>query len=112
MAKRKRAPLLEERDVRRDILLAQRCAELRWIDPYWKRSHPDQRPVLLHPIGGPLQAQNARTRGNKVASVVVDVEANEVGLQDATEELLPVGQGAVVLAARERRVQEEADLRV
>ena len=93
-----------------DVRLAERGRELAGADADRERGDADERAVLLHAVRRALEAQDARAGGDEVARVVVGVEADEVRLEDAAQELLAKRQRAVVLAAREGRVQEEAHL--
>lgn len=47
-----------------------------------------------------------------MSGVVVGVEPDEVAMQHTEKELIADGKNAVDLTARERRVQEEADLHI
>lgn len=76
--------------------------------------HADSRHViaLTDHVDLGLDAENAQQRRSEVAQVAVGVEADQVGAEQAFEEGFAFRQDAEHVAARERRVQEEADAQV
>ena len=90
--------------------LLQALVELLRVDADGKRADADHLALELDPVRRRLEAEDARAAAKEVARVVVSVEADEVAVQGAEEQLVAHGQDAVDLAAREGRVQEEADL--
>lgn len=95
-----------------DLGLLQALGELLRVDAYREGADGDELPLELDAVGGGVGLEDARAGAEEVAGVVVGVEADEVAVQEALQELLPDRQNPVDLAAGEGGVKEEANLNV
>ncbi len=101
--------LLELGEEPRGLGVAERRAEALDVDPDRIDSDPHAPAVELQPVGLGVDAEDPQARRAEVARVVADLEAHVVGAEHAAQELLALGQEAIHLGRRKRRVQEEAD---
>jgi hypothetical protein len=69
----------------------------------------DKATIPINTVGGSRGTEDTRAAAEEVASVVVGVEADEIAVEQASEESLTHGKNTVDLTARERSVEEKAD---
>ena len=91
--------------------LSQQCrlVEFLVVDPHGEGIHLHHPAFEVDLVEADLVAQQPPYRAQKMAFVVVGVEADQVGPEQAPEHLVPPGQGAEDFVGREGDVEEKAD---
>lgn len=56
------------------------------------------------------QLQDSRATAEEMSGIVIGMEADQIAMEDTQQELISDRQDSVNLTARERRVEEEANL--
>ncbi len=79
------------------------------VDTHWEGVDLDHPLFQVHLVEGHFKAQQPAYGTQKVPFIIVGVEADQVGTQQAAQYLVPPGQGTEYFIGREGDMKEKPD---